>query len=242
MSIKQLLRNYTGADDKMVEVSKTIRDVFNVDKPDFIIFDEDFSDPYETNYSTKISAAESVVKDETIQDQSTQLSNAVESQMVLGRKKYQAAKFFIEKAFPNKPLIWHEFGYDDYDKCRTIQSRFISFLKTLHTAMLKYSTQLIAAKYTQAKIDEILAIRTALDSANSAQEQFMKERPQLTFERIEILNACWSVTSTVAKAGKIIFEDNYGKYQKYVITDVTDTPPDDGTDGSGGTPPVNPPA
>lgn len=228
-------RIYTGADDKMVETSKTIRDAFHEDKADFVNFDEDFTDPYETDYTAAIDVADGVVKNETVNDQLTQLSDAVEVQMVFGRKHYQTAKYFIEKAFPKQPLIWNEFGFDNYLKCRNSQSKMIGFMKNLHGTMTKYSAQLIAKKYTQAKIDETLSIKIALDAANSAQENFKKVTPQMTYERIGKLNSCWAFTSQVAKAGKIIFEDNYGKYQKYVLNEVNDTEPDEEDQ-----PPANP--
>ncbi len=221
MTKKQSARDYNCSDPKMFESVKTTRDSFIDDKADFITFDPDFDDPFAADWLDNIEAGEALPSDETIEDQISQLTETVEEKMVSCRDKFQSSKYFIEKAFPDKPKVWNEFGYDDYDGARRVQANMIQFMKMFHGAATKYQVQLNANGYSDAKILEIKTLGDALDVANRAQESFIKSQPVLTQTRITAYNKVWEYEMKVCKAGKVIYRNNYAKYQEYLL------PPDD---------------
>src|SRR5262245_19278162 len=100
MALTQLKRGYFLSDADMIEEARTRLGFFEEDKADFVGFDPDFDDPYHDDVETKIDDAEAFPDDETIDDQTTQLTESVEVAMENGRRKFQDTKFFIEKAFP----------------------------------------------------------------------------------------------------------------------------------------------
>jgi hypothetical protein len=213
----QLELLYRLPDSEMYEISKTKRGFFIEDKADFIAFDADFSDPFAADWLTAIEDAEDMPGDELLDDQLTQLTEAVENAMTNCRDKFQDSKYFIEKTFPGNVTVWNEFGYDNYDDNRRVQSKLLLFMKTFFNVATKYKVQLIAKGYSQLKIDEIETLRAALDTANQAQELFVGNLPVQTQERYKKNNAAWDIMVRVCSAGKRIYKDDFGKYQRYLL-------------------------
>ncbi len=214
---KQSRRTFSITDAEMFEAQKTKRGFFIEDKTDFIAFDEDFKDPFADDWQTAIDAAETILQDETLTDQLTQLTNEVEKQMRNCRDKFQDSKYFIEKTFPDNVPVWNEFGYNNYDDARRYQIKMIQFMKNFSLVATKYKTQLIAKGYLQTKIDEIETLRTALDTANQNQELFKGNQPVSTQERINVYNDLWAIMVKVCTAGKRIFKNDFAKLQRYLL-------------------------
>jgi hypothetical protein len=126
-------------------------------------------------------------------------------------------KHFVEKAFPDDVPVWKEFGYDNYDYSSKYQAEMIQFMNRLHVTATKYREQLATVNFTQERIDEISAIKRELDNADQQQENLKKNRANITQERLTKLNACWNEISEIARLGKLIFANDFGKYQRYVI-------------------------
>jgi len=210
-------RTFTIADQYMIEHSKVKRLLFIDDQAQFVGLDPDYANPYEDDWATAIGLSETQPTDEIILDQVTQLTAAIDTQMTLCRNKFQDTKRFIEKAFPNNPGVWNEFGYNNYDAQRRSQTGMIEFMKLLHTTATKYSAQLIAANYLAPAIAEIATLRTALDNANNAQELFIAQRPLATQTRVNAHNHTWTYSVSVARAAKSIFRNDPARYNMYLL-------------------------
>lgn len=229
-----IIRIYRMADDTMTQFCSTLIGLFAADKADFVDFDSDFDDPFQEVWQTNITAAEGVIKDEVIVDEQTGLSAIAEETMDACRHQFQSSKYFIEKAFPNNRPVHNEFGYDNYDDARNVQTRMISFMENFHRVAEKHKEKLLEANYTQEKIDEIDTLRSQLHTANKNQEAFKKGRPVLTQDRIIILNKPWEAVLLVHKAAKNIYHDDSAKYDQYKLP-ATETPDEE-------SPPEEPPA
>ena len=70
---EEIIRNYSMADDDMLEFCNTMLGLFTADKAAFIDYDPDFDDPFRQNWKDSIEAAEAVPKDEAVVDQQTGL-------------------------------------------------------------------------------------------------------------------------------------------------------------------------
>ena len=84
---------------------------------------------------------------------------------------------------------------------------------------------MIAQGFTQARIDEVNSIKTALDTANQNHEAFKKNRPVLTQERVGKMNAAWERMLDVCKAAKFVYSENHAKLSRYLINEGKATPP-----------------
>lgn len=212
-------RDYTISDAEMLNETKIKLQCYIDDRADFEDFDNQvFSLNYQQDWQTAISIAEQTIDDESVLDQQSQLTATIEDKMVACRAFFQKqVKYFIEKAFPTQPLIWNEFGYNDYDKARLSAKEMVRFMRKLHIFMQKYQNQLLAANFPTSKISLAETLRVELDTILTAQEYFIASRPTLTQERINKLNKVYSYTAQVCRVGKILYDDNPAKYQRYLI-------------------------
>lgn len=213
----KITRNYSMADATMVEFALTIFGQFKNDKAAFVSYDPDFGGTFEADWQADIKAAEEVPSDEALVDAQEGLTRDVEQLMEDSRHKFQDSKRFIEKAFPDNKPVHNEFGYDNYDTARQVQTKMIFFMENFHRVAEKYKTQLIAQNYTQAHIDEIETLHDQLHDANEEQEGAKEGRPVVTQDRIITLNKPWDTTVDVSRAAKAIFHDDAAKFKSYLL-------------------------
>lgn len=226
---KRILRLFGASDAQMLEFARLVHNYATTDITDFTNFDPDFDPAYFDDFLTAIENAENFSSDNQLIDVLAQLTLDVEAKMKECRQFFQAMKHFIEKAFPNKPGTWNEFGYNDYDRSRQVQVRMIQFMLDLHESATKYSTQLIDAKFDATRIAEIQTLAQELQTLNTQQEAAKGGRSTASNDRVILLNHAWAITQFVRKAAKIIYMNNWGKWQLYLLPW-----------GGEGTPPQNP--
>lgn len=212
-------RSFNGSDSDMIQTSRVIHGLFIEDKPGFISFDSSFADPFAENWLQRIEAAALITNDTLTVAMQMELTKKVAEKMEECKVFYQQMKYFIEKAFPGKREIWTQFGYSSYDDARRGETKMIQFYGILGKTAAQYSAQLIAAGFTQVNIDKITTLHTELTNADYEQEISKKKRPAATQERILLLNECYEYLKKVSRAGKIIFANNYGKYNQYLLPD-----------------------
>lgn len=221
-------RGYNISDLEMLEDSTTVQVIFLEDLPLFQTFDNNFDAAYADNWLTAINVGNTFPTDEVYRDQMRTKTTDVQAEMAKARKKYNEIKFFVRKAFPDKSGIQGEFGLDDYDQARQSDTKLHGFMNTLFQAATKYATTLTTPPvgYTAAQIAEINTIAIALNTSNTAQETFIKAQGTTTQDRITAMNAVYAFRTLVAEAAKIIFEDNFAKYQQYLLP-ASDSNPED---------------
>ncbi len=217
-SMQPLKRIYQGPDVEMKDEALGIYNSFLEDQPVFIQFDPDFGKPeFAPGFLKLIHDADNIQSIALRNTNLKALTVIVNNKMEQCQKKFQGSKYFIEKAFPDNPIISDEFGYHRYEKARKNQLLMKEFMRDFHYTAVKYSSNLIAVNYTQEMIDEIDTYRQELVQADGDQEDFKRGRPTVTQDNVKILNACYSMTAKVAGVGKQIFADDYAKHKRYVL-------------------------
>lgn len=212
-------RAFNGGDSEMIQTSRVIHGLFIEDKPSFISFDVSFADPFAENWLQKINVVSLVNSDSLTVAMQMELTKKVADKMEECKVFFQQMKYFIEKAFPGKREIWTQFGYSSYDDARRGETKMIQFYGILGKTAAQYSAKLIAAGFSQEDIDKITTLHTELTNADYEQEISKKKRPAATQERIEMLNECYEYMKKVSRAGKIIFANDYVKYNQYLLPD-----------------------
>lgn len=220
-------RLFNVADSLMIEAAKDKKGFLIEDKTQFENFDPSFSASFLDEYGNKITLAEAAPDDEAVNGMVVSYTTVVEEKMKLNRDKFQAAKYFVDKAFPNDLGKQIEFGYREYDKARLSQDKMVLFMKGLYTTCQKYKAKLNEANFTDENIAQIQQFAVELDEANQAQNQFNKNRPTLTQDRIKKVNAVWEAMGKICSAGKIIFASDYAKLQRYNLPEVVSAPKPD---------------
>jgi hypothetical protein len=210
-------RDFQISDDTMLQDGRTTHAQFVLDEADFIDLDDDFKPQFAGNWLSAIEDASKAPKDEQIVDVQTGLTAAVVASLKDCASHFQGAKYYIEKAFATKKWVLNEFGFDNYEDARQVPEKMITFMDVFWTTADKYKKELIAAKYTQAKIDEIATKKQELMDAKKEQELGKNSRLSTTQNRIVLLNTAWGYRTKVAKAAKVIYADNYAKYKIYLL-------------------------
>jgi hypothetical protein len=212
-------RDYSISDDGMLQDSRTTHGEFVNDLATFQNFDADFSNTFATQWDAAINNAFNAPTDEQIIDSQIGLTSNVEEAMEACKAHFQAAKYFIEKAFPNKPTVWNQFGFDNYDTARRTPEKMIIFMGVFFKVASKPENALLLtqAGYKQTSIDEIENKLNGLITAKTEQEMAKNERGDSTQNRVELFNKVWEFRTKVAKAAKNIFIDNYARYKVYLL-------------------------
>ena len=215
---KKEVRKYNCTDSVMLDAGDTLRALYVEDEAAFqdyniVMFPLTFKD----DFLAKITAARNVVKDMVVVDEQEEETEEVTAKMKECMAYFQKMKPTIMFAFPGKPAVWDQFGFDDYKFADRSQGRMVQFMEMLVKTTDKYKTTLLAAGFTQAKIDEGTDLAADIRQEQLEQEVAKKDRPYETQERIIILNTCWDAMVFVTSAAKAVFYDNYAKLHQYTL-------------------------
>lgn len=213
----EIVRIYSFTDSDLIQSSRVMQGLFMEDKNAFIGFDANFADPFGENWLVRINALGDITEDSIHVGELTEATTKVMDLMGECKIHYQTIRYFVERAYPGKKEIWTQFGFNDYDEARKSETKMVKFLGIMHKTVLNYKNDLIAVGLTQTNIDKIKTLQTDLTNADYEQELLKKKRPALTQERIVKLNECFEQMQRVSKAAKIIFINNYAKYNQYLL-------------------------
>jgi hypothetical protein len=217
----EVVRSYSFSDSDLIQSSRVIQGLFVEDKASFINFDTNFSDPFGENWLIKIDALGEVKEDSIQVGELTEATKKVAELMEECKTHYQVVRYFVERAFPGKKEIWSQFGFSDYNEARKSENKMVKFLGIMYKTVITYKDELNAVGFSRANFDKIKTLQTDLTNADEEQELLKKKRPVLTQERISKLNECFDLMHRVSKAAKIIFVNNYAKYNQYLMPNET---------------------
>lgn len=216
---EEIKRLYRITDTSMLQDSQTTAQLFQTDLALFTAYDPTLTAAFHTAWLSAITTAQAVITDEQYRDQITVKTQTVKDQMKLCSNKYNEVKYFVLKAFPGNIAIQNEFGLDNYDSARQSDIKLQEFMQTMHAAAVKYTAELTnpLVGYTAAKIAQIQTLGDSLDTKNIDQEVFIKNQGTTTQDRVIKMNAVWASRTLVAAAAKIVFLNNFAKYQQYLL-------------------------
>jgi len=215
---EEVKRLYSGlTDELMIEGAQTMVDLYREDVADFTAFDASLTTGYADGVQDLIDAAVDIPSDETVQNEISELTDAVQTAWDACKTHFQDAKYFIEKAFPGNVARHKVFGFNDYEKMSRTQSTVKFFMDQFSDTAVKYQTELIAAGYTAPKIAAIATLDTAFDTANRAQEKAKKDRLEATQNRNTAMNDVWRAIKIINQASKSVYRTNYAKLQQYLM-------------------------
>lgn len=200
-----------------MEIASDINQSLISDNARFEAFDPELGMEYSLKIAAKISEINAMPPDYMVRSQQMRATKKVVdiSNSALGN--IRTVKYYVEKAFPDDYLIMHEFGYNYLIKAQSSQIRLIQHLKGFVLALNLHKSELTAKGLSQTLIDEVIKQSIDLEIANIEQEQAKKARFKATGLRIKAYNELWELVGNVAKAGKIIFEDEPDTQRDYIL-------------------------
>ena len=216
--MEQIVRLYTVRDDIMLAAANAMHGQYVIDKADFegynIVM---FPITFQAAMLAKIQAASTALTDDVVIDQMAAETVEVGAKLAECISHYLKMKPTIELAFPNNPSIWNQFGFNDFKQYRGSHTKMIKFMKMLFEVSTLHSAALIAAGYTAPKIAAIETLATELEAEEKEQEMAIKNRPVMTFDRINLYNEVWKDMRIINRGSKAVYQGNYGKLNQYEL-------------------------
>ena len=209
---------YSGITDaQMLEETQTILDLFVSYQAEFAVFDASLNAAFAADLQAKIDAGIDFPTDDTVQNEISELTDAVNQAWEACKAHFQDAKYFIEKAFPGNTARHKVFGFGDYTEMSRSQSKVLPFMDQFGDTAAEHGAALIAAGYTLEKIEEIPTLAAAFNEANRAQEMAKKVRLDLTQGRTITMKAVWTGIKTINIASKSVYRNNYARLQQFLM-------------------------
>lgn len=202
----------------MLQQARCLHLLFVEDMAAFTAFDTSLNAGWAAEWAAEIDAAEDLVSD-TVMRASHRLARAeLNTLLAAARDKWAEVKYFAERAFAdNRQAMLRVFGADEYLAARRHGLKMAALLAGMHTAATAHSAALIAEGYTQARIDDIAALRDALLAKAGEQQMARRGRTQHKAARIMALNAPYSRIKTVCRAAQMIYAGNEVKRWQYTF-------------------------
>ncbi len=163
-----------------------------------------------------IEKARRTVTDDVIIDRMASYSASVYEAMDAAIELFRQIRFYVSKAFRDKPTVQNEFGLNDFDKAKASQSKMITFLANLEEVCKEYETQLLAVACPKSLLENIRPTYTALLEANKKQELYKRKRITLTAERIARYNEVFDSLQPIIETAKFVFENDKIRQKLYM--------------------------
>lgn len=210
-------KNYRTTNADMLAYARLIHSHYAAHVADFTAFDADFDAATGAALLAAIDAAQQHGSDTQHTGMLGQATQDAEDKMNECRRYFQGMKYFIERAFPDKPGTWAEFGYNDYLSSRSVRYLMIQFMIELHAVAVKYAAELAGVHFDAAQIAQIQTLANELQALHTQQEQEKGARSTATGDRTALLNECWRQVQRIRKLAMVMYADNWGLWQLYLL-------------------------
>lgn len=215
---EQIERDYTMDDLAMLVRAQVFHNAFVIDKATFVADFPHLDDPFAADFQTAIDAADAIPSSQEIDGQIVEATFNLNEQLPIARKALQKLYTYIDIVWP-KGQKNSLFGRIKYEKVRQSHSGLKELLEQGHrqAEVPAQKTELLAAGYTQAAIDELQTIMTTIDTLLAEQEDLKGARFEKTRNRILALNHVWSFMKQINVASKVSFAENTAKLELYLL-------------------------
>jgi hypothetical protein len=210
---------FPSSQSHAIQYARTLLQILSNHLSDFSNFDaQRFIAQFVTDFSVAITAAENIQDDETIIDQQSIKTQAVEDIMVQARKEFQQLKYFVQKTFPNNVNIFHKFGFNEYNEIRANTVKMIPFLFKVYKIADENRSALNMQGCTNNRIDSFDLLYQNLANAIIEQDLSKNDRLILTQSRhIALDNLFDNFVTPIREVGKLIYADNPAMYMQFLL-------------------------
>lgn len=222
---------FTLKTDEMLQANDVMKNNFLVDKSDFIAKIPDLNDPFLDDWQKATDDLSTTESDDDFIDNQLLKTQAIEELMAKGRDELQSVYFYVERAFPANKAVLGYFGKDRYEVSRNIPLKLADIILkcTEACSSADYKDKLITKGLTDMMITGLKDTAEKIKEKTSDRDNYISKRKIVTQNRNKQLNKIWSFMSAVNEASKLVYKDDYAKYQQYLLyktkttsSDITD--------------------
>ncbi len=209
-STKRLQRDYRKDDLRMLQQAQVFHDMFVEHESEFVARFPGFAPPFASEMQTAIDDADALPLDSGEAGWIWVATEDLQTEMESARKALQTLFAYVSIVFDGNRTVLKAFGKSDYSQLRGNYLRTMDLLdKTYRQAELSENKPaLIAAGYTQADIDGLLAVKTSIGQLYAKQEDAKSQRVKKTEERVTAYNKVWGFMEKISAASRVAFVDS----------------------------------
>lgn len=214
--LKEIKRDYTKEDLKMLEMAQVFHDIFIIDKTLFIDNFPIFADPYANEFQTAIDYADSLPLADDNTAEITVITEEIQNILPIIHSKLQELYAYTELAWDSKAKTY-SFGKREYNSVRQSAIKLTELLYLGHNLAdsAENKPNLLAVGYTQSAIDALETIADDVVEKYELREEMVANSIVATEGRIKAYNAVWGFMKQINKASKVVFTNSPAKMSAY---------------------------
>lgn len=218
MSISLVERAYDMDDLQMLQRAQVFHDGFIDDKAAFEAAFPMFADPFAADFQTAITDADAIPTGESVMLDIKVVTEQLNNSVALGMEKLQKLYTYVEMIWNSKARN-DQFGRQSYSKLNRSQSKTKELLELAHEKAEQGTNkpQLIAAGFTQADIDGLLAQSNLINGLNRQQESMIADQKTKSDIRVTAYNGVWEYMQKLNKASKVVFVNSPARLDFYLL-------------------------
>lgn len=210
---------FTLTIEEMLQQNNLMQSHFADDQAEFITKTPDLDDAFLTNWKKTTILLDDAEKDDDYIDTQLLMTQTLDESMEKGRDLLQTVFFYVERAFPGKKAEAGYFGKDRYEAARKTPLKLVELMNKCAEAAseAEYLDKLTVKGLNSQTIDDLKDTAVNIKTNFEKRDKYISNRKKITEERNQILNKIWGFMSSVSDASKLVYKNDYAKFQQYVL-------------------------
>lgn len=210
---------FTLTIEEMLQQNNLMQSHFADDQAEFITKTPDLDDAFLTNWKKTTNLLDDTEKDDDYIDTQLLMTQTLDESMEKGRDLLQTVFFYVERAFPGKKAEAAYFGKDRYEAARKTPLKLVELMNKCAEAAseAEYLDKLTIKGLNSQTIDDLKDTAVIIKTNFEKRDKYISNRKKITEERNQILNKIWGFMSSVSDASKLVYKNDYAKFQQYVL-------------------------
>ena len=211
--------------DEVITKVQSVQPQFEVDLPQFTIFNPWFTDSVNVQLKTNMTAGLVDFSQSSHTAEIERQTEVIGQLLYTSGQKYQKLMYYVDQKFKGTKAVGDIFGHSRYEKARQMEKEMISLLNQACTAveLPEFKAPLLEAGMPESLPLELAGLSTELAAADGLQEMLKKKQLLVTSERINLFNSIWDTLSQISTAAKMIFADDPARLAIYQLYDGEST-------------------
>lgn len=210
---------FTLTIEEMLQQNNLMQSHFADDQAEFITKTPDLDDDFLANWKKTTNLLDDTEKDDDYIDTQLLMTQTLDESMEKGRDLLQTVFFYVERAFPGKKAEAAYFGKDRYEAARKTPLKLVELMNKCAEAAseAEYLDKLTVKGLNSQTIDDLKDTAVNIKTNFEKRDKYISNRKKITEERNQILNKIWGFMSSVSDASKLVYKNDYAKFQQYVL-------------------------
>jgi hypothetical protein len=210
---------FTLTIEEMLQQNNLMQSHFADDQAEFITKTPDLDDAFLTEWKKTTILLDDTEKDDDYIDTQLLMTQTLDESMEKGRDLLQTVFFYVERAFPGKKAEAGYFGKDRYEVARKTPLKLVELMNKCAEAAseAEYLDKLTVKGLNSQTIDDLKDTAVNIKTNFEKRDKYISNRKKITEERNQILNKIWGFMSSVSDASKLVYKNDYAKFQQYVL-------------------------